>query len=144
MKQAPDCELCTGAGGREIHNDGHLRVVVVDDTNYPGFVRVIWNAHVREMTDLAPADRALLMHVVFAVERVQRAVLAPYKMNVASLGNMTPHLHWHLIPRFADDAHFPGPIWAERQRTTPEAILGARRAQVPVLIDTLTQALAAT
>ena len=144
MKQAPDCELCTGAGGREIHDDGRLRVVIVDDTNYPGFVRVIWNAHVREMTDLAPADRAHLMHVVFAVERVQRAVLAPYKMNVASLGNMTPHLHWHLIPRFADDAHFPGPIWAERQRTTPEAILSARRAQVPVLIDRLTQALAAT
>lgn len=134
---APTCELCAGPGGRLLYDDGRLRVVIVDEADYPGFVRVIWNAHVREMTDLMPADRAHLMQVVFTVEQVQRQVLSPHKMNVASLGNVTPHLHWHLIPRFADDAHFPAPIWAERRRTTPGAVAAGRRAQVPALIDAL-------
>jgi diadenosine tetraphosphate (Ap4A) HIT family hydrolase len=45
-----------------------------------------------------------------------RAQLAPLKMNLASLGNQTPHLHWHVIPRFADDSHFPQSVWGTRQR----------------------------
>jgi diadenosine tetraphosphate (Ap4A) HIT family hydrolase len=42
--------------------------------------------------------------------------MQPDKINLASLGNVVPHLHWHVIPRFADDAHFPSPIWASPQR----------------------------
>jgi diadenosine tetraphosphate (Ap4A) HIT family hydrolase len=128
------CELCSGTGGRLIHDDGRLRVVVVDEADYPGFIRVIWNAHAREMTDLPPPDRAHLMQVVFAVERLQREVLRPHKMNLASLGNVTPHVHWHLIPRFADDAHYPGPIWGERKRTTAQEALAARRSRIESLV----------
>ncbi len=64
------------------------------------------------MTELSEKNRELLMRAVFLVEQVQRAVLAPTKINLASLGNMTPHLHWHIIPRWVDDATFPQPIWA--------------------------------
>jgi diadenosine tetraphosphate (Ap4A) HIT family hydrolase len=24
-----------------------------------------------------------------------------------------PHLHWHIIPRFEGDPHYPNPIWGE-------------------------------
>jgi diadenosine tetraphosphate (Ap4A) HIT family hydrolase len=82
---------------------------------------VIWNAHVREMTDLDPIDREHLMRVTFAVEAALRARLLPLKMNLASLGNQTPHLHWHVIPRFADDSHFPQPVWGEPQRASAHA-----------------------
>jgi diadenosine tetraphosphate (Ap4A) HIT family hydrolase len=109
--------------------------VLVDDADCPGFCRVIWNAHVREMTDLEPAQIARLMGAVFAVEDALRAVLAPLKVNLASLGNLTPHLHWHVIPRFADDAHFPSPVWAPRQRDPDAAGLTVRRALLPVLAD---------
>jgi diadenosine tetraphosphate (Ap4A) HIT family hydrolase len=118
------CELCSTAGGRPIFDNGRARVVVVDEPDYPGFIRVIWNAHIKELTDLSAEERAEFMHVVFAVEEAS-AVLAPDKMNVASLGNMTPPLHWHLIPRFADDAHFPGPIWSERRRSVSAETLAA-------------------
>jgi diadenosine tetraphosphate (Ap4A) HIT family hydrolase len=104
-----------------------LRVVLVDDADFPGFARVIWNEHVREMTDLGAADRERLMRAVFAVEQAQREVLAPTKVNLASLGNVTPHLHWHVIPRFADDSHFPQPVWGARQRPAAPS-LDARRA----------------
>jgi diadenosine tetraphosphate (Ap4A) HIT family hydrolase len=69
---------------------------------------VILKRHAREMTDLAPAERDGLMAVVFAVESAVRETMRPDKMNIASLGNMTPHVHWHVVPRFRDDRHFPG------------------------------------
>lgn len=91
----------------------------VDEPAWPGFCRVVWNAHVAEMTDLAPAERDLLMKLVYGVESALRRVLAPTKINLASLGNQVPHLHWHVIPRFADDAAFPDAIWAAARRTAP-------------------------
>ncbi len=137
----PGCELCTGPGGQVIHDDGRLRVVFVDEPDYPGFIRVIWNAHVRELTDLTLADLTHLMEVVFAVERCLRDVLLPRKINVASLGNQTPHLHWHLIPRFPDDAHFPRPVWAARERDADPGTLAARRSRLPALQDAIATAL---
>jgi diadenosine tetraphosphate (Ap4A) HIT family hydrolase len=79
------------------------------------------------MTDLAAPDRLHLMRVVFGVEAGLRELLFPDKVNIASLGNMTPHLHWHVIPRFRGDRHFPGPIWgapAERGHSVTKAVGG--------------------
>ena len=92
------------------------RVVLVDDPYYPGFCRVILNRHEKEMTDLPQAESEHVMQVVFAVERVLRQLLQPEKINLASFGNMTPHVHWHVMPRFADDRHFPQPLWGPVQR----------------------------
>jgi diadenosine tetraphosphate (Ap4A) HIT family hydrolase len=110
------CPFCEGDGGEVLHRDDLLRVVLVDDPEFPGFARVILHAHVREMTDLPEEARQRLLAAVLAVEAAQREILAPHKINLASLGNQVPHLHWHVIPRFADDAHFPDPVWAARRR----------------------------
>lgn len=106
------CEFCESPGGAVLWQNELCRVVRVDEPDYPGFVRVILNRHAREMTDLAPAERDALMAVVYAVESAVRETMRPDKMNLASLGNMTPHVHWHVIPRYRDDRHFPTPIWA--------------------------------
>jgi len=110
------CELCDSAGGELLWQDELCRVVLVEDRDYPGFCRVILNRHVREMTDLDTDARQRLMQVVFAVERALRQLMQPAKINLASLGNMTAHLHWHVIPRFADDKHFPGSVWSKARR----------------------------
>jgi len=115
------CPLCDAPGGALLWQDDFCRVVRADEADYPGFLRVILNAHVKEMTDLAVADQQALMRVVFATEAALREVLAPDKINLASLGNVVPHLHWHVIPRFADDPHFPNPVWGARPRSTPHA-----------------------
>ena len=130
---AASCELCQGSGGEELYRDASLRVVLVDDAQYPGFCRVIWHAHVKEMTDLQPAERSALMQMVMKVEAALREAMNPDKINLASLGNMTPHLHWHVIPRFNDDAHFPSPVWAAAQRQPDAAALAARASRLDLL-----------
>jgi diadenosine tetraphosphate (Ap4A) HIT family hydrolase len=108
----PDCPLCKEPGGITLWHGTHLRVVEVQDPDYPGYTRVIWNSHIAEMTSLSRHGRELVMEVVWNIEEVQREVLHPDKVNVASLGNMVPHLHWHVIPRWRGDRHFPDAVWA--------------------------------
>ncbi len=132
MTRQAGCELCELAV-TPVYRDEQLAVILVDDPAYPGFCRVVWNDHVKEMSDLAPAERMRLNDAVWHVELALREVMAPGKVNVASLGNVVPHLHWHVIPRFADDAHFPNPVWTAPVRTTDESILAARRALLPQL-----------
>jgi diadenosine tetraphosphate (Ap4A) HIT family hydrolase len=67
------------------------------------------------------------MSLVFAVEEAIRHVMQPAKINLASLGNQVPHLHWHIIPRYQDDTFFPGSAWSERVRETPAVILQDRK-----------------
>lgn len=119
------CELCDSPGGVVLWRDENCRVVLVAERGYPGFCRVIWNSHVREMSDLAEEHRAHCMNIVFAVERALRRSMNPAKINLASLGNMVAHVHWHVIPRFSDDPHFPQPPWGQRQRDVEPVRRGA-------------------
>jgi diadenosine tetraphosphate (Ap4A) HIT family hydrolase len=133
-----DCELCKSDGGDVVLTNEWLRVTLVDEPDYPGYVRVIWNDHVREMSELQDDQQLRLMRTVFAVESAQREVLAPLKINLASLGNMTAHLHWHVIARFADDLHYPQPVWGAPQRMPNDQTLQSRRA----LVDRLREVIA--
>lgn len=110
------CDLCLSPGGSVLWQSPLCRVVRVDDPHYPGFCRVIWTAHVREMSDLDASQQAFLMRIVFAVESVIRQLFSPDKINLASFGNMVPHVHWHVIPRWHDDRHFPEPVWGSVRR----------------------------
>lgn len=110
------CPLCAPHGETVLWQDPCCRVILVSDPDYPGYCRVIWQTHIKEMTDLATSDRNHLMNVVFAVEAALCELLLPDKINLASLGNQTPHLHWHVIPRYREDAHFPSPVWSARLR----------------------------
>jgi diadenosine tetraphosphate (Ap4A) HIT family hydrolase len=118
------CDLCSAPGGQLLWQDDLLRVVYVDEPGFEGYCRVVWHQHVAEMTDLDKAARAHCMRVVFVVEAALRERLQPDKINLASLGNITPHLHWHVIPRFRDDSHFPQAIWGARQRALRESHAG--------------------
>ena len=128
MRLNASCEFCDSPGGPVLWRNDVCRVVRVDEPAYPGFVRVILNRHATEMGDLDAAERDRLMAVVFAVEAAVRETMRPDKMNLASLGNMTPHVHWHVVPRYRDDRHFPHPVWAAAQREAAVPEERARRA----------------
>ena len=110
------CPLCQPAAEKELWRDEHCRVILAGSAEHPAFCRVVWQAHVSEMTDLPLARRAHFMTVVWAVEASLRELLRPVKINLASIGNQVPHLHWHVIPRFEDDAHFPDSVWSAPRR----------------------------
>jgi diadenosine tetraphosphate (Ap4A) HIT family hydrolase len=110
------CVFCEEAGGEVLWEDDYCRAVWAYEPDHPGLCRVIWDRHVAEMTALKPDERSHVMKVVFATEQALISVLAPDKVNLASLGNQVPHVHWHVIPRFRDDPHFPNPIWGQKLR----------------------------
>jgi len=132
------CELCERDGGSILWRDEFCRIVRVTSHEYPGYCRVILNRHASEMTDLDAGERERLMRTVFACEAALRELFRPDKINLASLGNQVPHLHWHVIARHTDDRNFPDAIWAaprgvergpaERRDTVTDARLGARLA----------------
>lgn len=130
------CELCDSVGGELLWRDEVCRVIRVGGTEgvaFPGFCRVVWHAHVAEMSDLAATERRHLLTVVLAVETALRELMHPDKINLASLGNLVPHLHWHVIPRWRDDSHFPAPIWAAAARPVPERAQPASEALTAAL-----------
>lgn len=141
-----DCPLCLSDGGELIAAGRRWRVVRVDDAAFPAYYRVVSMRHVAEFSDMARDERAACMEVVACVERLLVEHLQPSKVNLASLGNMVPHLHWHVIARFAWDSHFPAPVWGEARREVDAAAVAglelplarvdeALRAVLPPMLD---------
>jgi diadenosine tetraphosphate (Ap4A) HIT family hydrolase len=115
----PGCPLCEGPGGAVIFDAPKYRVIRATEPGFPAFYRLVWRDHVREFSELAPADRHLCIDAVAQVEEALRRHLSPAKVNLATLGNAVPHLHWHIVARFVWDSHFPGAPWAAAQRALP-------------------------
>ena len=133
------CSLCKPSPHEILWQDDFCRVVLLGDADYPAYCRVELLAHIKEMSDLPPQDRTRMMKVVFAVETALRETIQPNKVNLASLGNKTPHMHWHVIPRFENDKHFPNSHWGEalrdgQPRTLSEAEKNALQAKISALI----------
>jgi diadenosine tetraphosphate (Ap4A) HIT family hydrolase len=129
-----NCPLCTKDGGELIWKNHELRVILANEPELPGFCRVIWNEHMAEMSDLSLDQRSRFLHIVFLLEKIMLEVMQPDKVNLAALGNMVPHLHWHIIPRFKEDVFFPGSVWSEKQRSSNADHLKKLSAKVPVMV----------
>jgi diadenosine tetraphosphate (Ap4A) HIT family hydrolase len=111
-----NCALCSSHKYPIIWANDLLRIVLINDQNYRGYCRVDLINHIKEMSDLDEAIRNEFMGVIFQMEKIVKEYLQPDKINLASLGNITPHLHWHIIPRYLSDNHFPDSIWSEKKR----------------------------
>jgi diadenosine tetraphosphate (Ap4A) HIT family hydrolase len=136
------CPLCEGLGGTVLFSGPKFRVVRAAEEGFPAFYRVVWNAHAPEFSDLPPADREACMAAVVCVEQVLREHLQPAKINLAALGNMVPHLHWHVIARFDWDSRFPAPIWSPAQREVSPERIAALEKLLPALEKDLADRLA--
>ena len=115
MKELP-CPLCDTDGGLLVFRNQTLRIIQATEAGFPAFYRVVWNRHAAEFSDLLAVERETCMNAVVVVEQVLRSELQPDKINLAALGNLVPHLHWHVIARFGWDSHFPASVWNEAQR----------------------------
>ena len=100
-------------------------VFLADEQTYRGYCHVFMAEHAEQL-DEVPIERQLrLWEDAARLATALRAELAPARINFACLGNFLTHVHWHVIPRYADDPESQHPIWvrpfAERRRTLPDA-----------------------
>lgn len=122
--QVPGCPLCDMVGGVLVFQGGKFRVIRVEEEGFPAFYRLVWRDHIAEFSDLTHEERVLCMEAVTLIEQVLRRRLQPVKINLAALGNVVPHLHWHVIARFEWDSHFPAPVWgAATRKADPDALI---------------------
>jgi hypothetical protein len=131
VTKAPGCPLCEGPGGTVVFQGPRFRLVRADEPGFPAFYRLVWTGHV-----------PLCMAAVAEVELALRSHLRPDKVNLAALGNAVPHLHWHIVARFAWDSHFPGSVWAGAQREIAVERVAAVEALLPALERDLADRLA--
>jgi diadenosine tetraphosphate (Ap4A) HIT family hydrolase len=88
-------------------------VMLNRDQFFPGYTFVFPREHVTELFHLDREMRSALMEEVTSVAAALYNLFKPDKMNYELLGNMVPHMHWHLVPRFAADPLWPRPIWSD-------------------------------
>ena len=138
------CPLCAATGGALVFQGEKFRVIRAMEAGFPAFYRVVWTAHVAEFSDLDPSDRALCMAAVCAVEQALREHLQPTKINLAALGNVVAHLHWHVIARFDWDSHFPASVWSAPQRPVDVAAVAALAARLDDVDGAIGRALSMT
>jgi diadenosine tetraphosphate (Ap4A) HIT family hydrolase len=87
------------------------RVLLMKDRRFPWLILVPERDSVREIHELASADRAELIEEIARASAVLTRFFHPAKVNVGALGNIVPQLHVHVVARFAGDPAWPGPVW---------------------------------
>jgi diadenosine tetraphosphate (Ap4A) HIT family hydrolase len=104
------------------------RVLLMNDSNYPWLILVPQRPGLRDFDEVAGADRGLLDGEIVRACAALRAIARPHKLNVASLGNVTPQLHIHVIARQTDDPAWPKPVFGAvpARPYAPEALAAFR------------------
>ncbi len=118
-----------------------MRLIRAEEPLHPATWRLVWNRHVAEFSDLPRPQRVACCDALALLEQELRRGLQPRKLNLAALGNLVPHLHWHLIARWEWDAHWPLAVWAAPQRAPDAQRLQELRARLPAIDEALRQAL---
>ena len=109
------CRACRGewpAADAFIADRGPAKAYLHDDQFFPGWTVLVLARHVTELYHLERDERIALMDAVSDVAHALADVYDAMKLNYALLGNQLPHIHWHLIPRRADDPNPREPVWA--------------------------------
>lgn len=87
------------------------RVLLMNDANYPWLILVPQREGLRDLDEVAGADRAALSDEIARACAALRRMATPHKLNVASLGNAVAQLHVHVIARQTNDPAWPKPVW---------------------------------
>ena len=113
MTTCPMCRRWDDDPDLRITELEHSFVVLNRDQFFPGYTFLFTKQHVTELFHLDRTMRAGLMEEVSGVAEALFSVFQPDKINYELLGNMVPHIHWHLVPRHSGELLWPRPIWSE-------------------------------
>ena len=124
-KSGAECPMCLDGG--EIDLVAVLpsgRVHLQNDADYRGYCIMVFRRHAVELHDLTEAERAQWIEDISRIGRAVSELCEPAKLNVSMLGNMMPHLHCHIMPRYPEDPDWGHPPAyrrpAERRQLPPE------------------------
>jgi diadenosine tetraphosphate (Ap4A) HIT family hydrolase len=132
---AADCRACRSdwpPADAFIADCGPARAYLHDDQFFPGWTLLILKRHATELYELDRDERVALMDAVSEVARALAHVYDAVKMNYELLGNLLPHIHWHLVPRRADDPIPRQPVWTLEHEARPLAP-AERRARIEAI-----------
>lgn len=119
MAHHPDpCEICARIEDIEAGNhSGFLAelpsgyAVLGDSQFFRGYTLFLCKIPAPDLEDLPRDFKLQFLRDMALVSEAVSSVVEPHKMNVESLGNMVPHLHFHLFPRFLTEAEPTKPVW---------------------------------
>ena len=86
-------------------------VVLADEQGYPGWCVLLLKDHDEHLAGLPLQRQANLWRDVSIVAAAMTRELQPIRINYECLGNLLHHIHWHVIPRYADDPDPKMPVW---------------------------------
>ncbi len=97
-------DLCEkGKFSLMIHEFKNSFFVIGDHQYYRGYSLLYLKKHIRELHHVPKAEYLELCEELYEASIALEKTLDPWKLNVMCIGNQTPHIHWHLIPRYKDD-----------------------------------------
>jgi diadenosine tetraphosphate (Ap4A) HIT family hydrolase len=139
------CSMCANGGTDDNGFGVRIQAATYSDAYLQradmqrGYTIVIWRGrHVVEPTDLEPHEAAGYWREVLRVARALQRYYQPLKMNYETLGNMVPHLHTHLVPRYAEGDPAPGrpfPFLADERPNLPEEVVQHDAAALRALVS---------
>lgn len=142
IKPAVSCTMCDRWQTYEELRITEFRqsyLVLNRDQFFPGYCLLFTRKHVTELFHLERDARQELMEEVSLVAAALSRLYKPEKINYELLGNMVPHIHWHLVPRFSHDPLWPRPIWSEphQELLLDDAAYRSRAAEIRSALEAL-------
>ena len=132
MPHDPNCPLCKAVanpdrawGENLVWRFPHSFAALGPWQFYTGYCVLIAREHATELSQLGP-NRGAFLEEMSTLAAAIEACFHPHKLNYELLGNLVPHLHWHLFPRSADDPEKLRPVWFATDRAEKDAVEKAR------------------
>ena len=111
LRDGTGCPICLAGAPRDVIADWPTTWVTAGrETPLPGYACVVSKRHVVEPFELSGGERQSFWDEAMAAARTLDELFAPVKLNYEIHGNVIPHLHLHLWPRFEDDPYDTGAL----------------------------------
>ncbi len=114
QSQGMPCDLCDIENRYILASSDVARVIASPASVRPGHIVIATRKHVESFAELQAGDLEALMNVLARALKVAEQALPVRRYYVLRIGDKSPHLHFHLIPSFADDEDLGAFIFGER------------------------------
>ena len=95
--------------------ENDLVFVEIEPSEIP-WVKVFTQRKIKEFSECTLDEKTEIFRIIDITEKQMLKYFKADKINIASFGNLLPHVHWHVMARFENDSYFPEPMWGQKQR----------------------------